>query len=77
MWDIKNQRVAKPLKIWLDEYYLNHVGYKGSLNNLNKCFGAEYYLNHVGYKDIVIIIIFLWRFGYYLNHVGYKGYEEA
>ena len=50
MWDIKN-KIDIELDDDVNEYYLNHVGYKGQrCLRGNKRTYFKYYLNHVGYK---------------------------
>ena len=70
MWDIK-------LRDWEEnaiaaEYYLNHVGYKGTTQQGCKHQVKAYYLNHVGYKVFEGSSKTRTRYMYYLNHVGYK-----
>ena len=53
-------------------FYLNHMGYKGTVACLILKYIQRFYLNHMGYKESCYCRDGCRRFGFYLNHMGYK-----
>ncbi|ACI20394.1 hypothetical protein THEYE_A2032 [Thermodesulfovibrio yellowstonii DSM 11347] len=57
----------------MQEFHLNHVGYKGLCYREFARAGWEFHLNHVGYKVFRLAYDAVEQYKFHLNHVGYKG----